>query len=105
MFTDCRPEMHQLDLLTHGEKTVRVIQIVAPVWESFALRLHFSQDAITLIERDHHQQASRACHTMFRRWLDGEGREPVSWRTLITALKEAQLTERARDLENIIRKK
>lgn len=36
-------------------------------------------------------------------WLAGVGRKPTNWTTLITALKEAELSEVANDLNAIIR--
>ena len=38
---------------------------------------------------------------MFTRWLEGYGRKPKTWRTLIIALKEAKLCTLAEELEKM----
>ena len=38
---------------------------------------------------------------MFTRWLQGNGREPRTWRTLIVALEEANLHTIAQELRDI----
>ena len=38
---------------------------------------------------------------MFTRWLEGCGRKPKTWRTLVIALKEAKLSTLAEELEKM----
>ena len=95
------PKLHQLHLLERHSKTVKVIDVVAAVWDSVALRLHFESYDISRIERDHPQQCIQASITVFTEWIKGKGRQPSSWHTLIEALKETRLQSVASDLENI----
>ena len=46
-------------------------------------------------------QVVAACRTMFTRWLEGNGRKPTTWRTLIVALKEANLYTLAEEIEKM----
>ena len=66
-----------------------------------ALRLHFNHSDISKIDRDH-RTCSQACQTMFGEWLEGKGRKPITWNTLLTALREAEFSELASDVETII---
>ena len=75
---------------------------MASRWDKIALRLHFSGHDISRIERDHKDSVVRACRTMFSEWLEGKGRQPITWNTLIKALKEADHSELAREVETII---
>ena len=75
--------------------------MVAAVWDSVALRLHFESYVISRIERDHPQQCIQASITVFTEWIKGKGRQPSSWHTLIEALKETRLQSVASDLEYI----
>ena len=84
------PKLHQLDLLEGNGKSVKLINVVASNWDSIALRLHFEHFDIEQIKRDYYQQCALACRTMFSEWLDGKGRSPASWNTLIKALRESQ---------------
>ena len=72
--------------------------MVASKWDKVALRLHFCGHDISRIERDH-SKSVRACQTMFMEWLEGKGRKPITWDTLIKALGEAELSQVANDLE------
>ena len=94
-------ELHQLDLLEENGSTVRIIDTVASKWDRIALRLHFSGHDISRIERDHEKSVVRACQAMFSEWLEGKGRQPITWNTLIEALKEAGFSQLASELEKI----
>ena len=96
-----QPKFHHLDLIEGNGKTVRVIKQAAAKWESVATRLYFNIDDITRIREDYHQQAFKACRTTFIEWLQGKGRTPTTWNTVIKALDEADLSELAGDL-NIV---
>ena len=96
------PKLHQLDLLKGKGKSVKLIDTVAYDWTRVALRLHFERHHINRIDQDCHQQSIRACRTMFNDWLEGTGRKPTSWITLIEVLKEAEMLKVATDLECIL---
>ncbi|MCG8622182.1 MAG: death domain-containing protein, partial [Proteobacteria bacterium] len=96
------PEFHELDLLERYGKKLQLIKRITGKWERVATRLYFPTDAIEVISRDSHHQCDSACHTMFSRWLDGEGREPKTWGTLVTVLNEADLSSVANELEKMI---
>ena len=95
------PKLHQLHLLERHGRRVKVIDMVAAEWDSVALRLHFESYDISRIERDHPHQCIQASITLFSEWIEGKGRQPSSWHTLIEALKETRLQSVASDLENI----
>ena len=39
---------------------------------------------------------------MFSDWLEGKGRQPTTWETLIKALEEADFSEVANDLKDVL---
>ena len=78
---------------------MKVIEQAAAKWEEVATRLHFESHDISRIRENYPQQALKACRTVFIEWLDGRGRKPITWKTVMTALKEANLSEIAADLE------
>ena len=94
--------MDQIDRIEGSGKVVKVIKIVAGKWERVAVRLLFDQHDIERINRDHHQTIP-SCQAMFAEWIDGEHRKPVNWKTLITALEEAEFSELASDLQVVLR--
>lgn len=109
LFTDTitlssQPELHHLDLIEGSGKTVRVIKESAAKWESIATRLYFDSHDISRIRKDYHLQSYEACQTVFIEWLDGNGRKPATWDTLIHVLNEADLSVLATDLKVVILK-
>ena len=65
------------------------------------MRLHFESHDIEVINIDNRYQPFSACISMFSLWLEGYGRKPVTWRTLIIVLKEANLSILAEELEKM----
>ena len=96
------PKLHELDLLEDGGKTVRLIDMVAAKWDRVAIRLHFETHEIERMRQDALFQTRAACQSMFGKWLEGKGRKPTTWATLITALQEAGLSKVASDLLIIV---
>ena len=80
---------------------LKITDRVSAKWKDVALRLHFEGHCIDIIEINCHYQAVPACRTMFTRWLEGYGHKPKTWRTLIIALKEANLSTVAEKLEKM----
>ena len=72
---------------------MKVIEQVAPVWEQLACSLHFDSAAI---DRDN-RKCKLACMDMFGRRLEGSACQPVSWETLMAALRDSG----ERDLEKL----
>ena len=97
-----RPELHQLSLLEGNGLTVRVVDITATVWETVALGLFFKSHDISRIKRDHPQQSIQAATTVFSEWIEGKGRQPKTWLTIMKSLSEAGLETVARDLKHIL---
>jgi hypothetical protein len=98
---ESKPHLHELDLITGKGKTVNVINKITCAWEKVAIRLHFEGHDISRIRRDE-RQAEDACRTMFTEWLEGKGRTPTTWGTVIQALNEARQGELAKDLEDVL---
>ena len=96
------PKLHQLDLVEGNGETVRVIWSAAPKWKQLATRLYFEYNDITRIRADNHWQCQDVCFEVCSEWLNGADRKPTNWKTLITALREAKLSEIASKLEVII---
>ena len=100
--SSCTPEFHELDLFEQRGKKLKLIKRVAANWEDVATRLHFPGYTIKAISRDCQHQSDQACRSMFTRWLDGEGRKPITWGTLIDALNETDLSSVAQELDKMI---
>ena len=93
-----RPRLYELERIKANGKTVKIISRVAAEWEKVATRLQFEGHDILRIKKDNHFQTSDACRAMFIEWLEGKGRTPTTWDTVIKALEEAEFGETAGDL-------
>ena len=83
---------------------MKLIRHIAAGWEKVATRLYFEPSDIERIKKDNHYQTVPACGEMLVEWLDDESdlRTPVTWDTLIMALKEAGYGEIATATEDIV---
>ena len=78
--------------------------MAASKWEDVATRLYFEGFSISSIKRDNSQSVEGACRAVFIDWLGGmeQLREPKTWRTVIKVLKEADMSELAIRLEDVL---
>ena len=51
------------------------------------------------IINQYHRNASEINMEILQRWIQGRGKLPVEWATLIEVLKDIELTELAREIE------
>ena len=93
--------LHLLHTLKYRGQTIKVIESAATCWERVAMKLHFKRHVIDTLISESHGVATKCCHYMFMQWLEGDGRKPITWRTLINALSEAKLDDIAQSLRDV----
>ena len=54
------------------------------------------------IDRGNHLQSVNACRNVLIEWLEGKSRQPITWETLIEVLKEVDLSELAKSVQEIL---
>ena len=100
---DEMPRLHQLQRLCRDDVVVNVIRAVAPSWEKFALCLTMERNMIDIWKRSTGPgEVEDATRRLFSHWLDGNGRQPISWKTVIQALRENDLPIIATKVEKIL---
>ena len=97
-----KPSLPELDLLQGKSKTVKIINMIAYKWDQFVTRLSFEGHDIKRIERNSNYQTDQACRNALIEWLEGKGRKPITWGTIIKALEEAQFSEVAKEVREIV---
>ena len=95
------PRLHELQRLCRDDVIVSIIRAVAPSWEKFALYLMMDRNMVDIWKRNL-DQVEEAARTLFGYWLDGNGRKPISWKTLIQALCDNNLPIIAAEVEEIL---
>lgn len=85
---DKRPTM--IDLFCIRDKQQRRIKLIDTVQTNVAglgLALHLDYSKIRSIEQRNHSQ-EKSCHEVLDYWLQGNGRTPINWETLLDALRD-----------------
>ena len=96
-----KPRLYELDRIKGNGKAVKVIDRTAAHWERVATTLHFEGHEIKTIRADYHQ-CEDACRNLFIEWIDGKGRQPKTWETVISALNEADFGDVSSDLSDVL---
>ena len=71
-------------------------------WTRLAcIGLEFDDSVIQTIEYDYPHMTERPCEEMFRRWLRGEGCQPVTWERLLEGINDSEYGELARKIRKL----
>ena len=84
-------------LKTAEGKKIKIIESVAPLWQSLGDQLEFDScgSMLRLIKATHPTDPKACCRDMFQHWLNGNGVRPCSWRKLIEMLEDCDLDDLA----------
>ena len=99
---DDKPRLRDLQYMSYTEDGrdvhFRLMQQVRPHWRKLAIALDFPEYEIAIMEKK-----DDPAYYLFSEWLRGANQEkdprPVTWRTLIAALRHAGVQEEANVLE------
>jgi len=80
---------------------IGIIERTSPNWDYLGLGLDFESHVLQTINQNAFHQADRACMNLLQAWLQGRGKQPVTWRTLIQALEKANIPELVQKLKNL----
>ena len=99
---DSQPLLRHLHILRSSSgQTVKVRDSTAARWSNLAVQLDIPPHKIQTIERDC-KDSEHAVDKVIFNWLIGSARQPVTWRTLLEALEDAEFTTLATDLKTVL---
>ena len=75
---------------------------MAARWNDLAIQLELPHYEIKIIEHDS-RDSKKAVDDVIFYWLNGSARLPVTWRTLLEALEDAEFTTLAADLKTVLK--
>ena len=104
MYSDAIPTLAKLRLLRNAlGKKIKIIERVAPFWQSLGDHLDFddSGSKLATIKADH-STSEACCRAMFQRWVSGNGLTPCSWRTLVDLLDDLDEVVLAQDIRSAL---
>lgn len=96
--------MHLCKIVAEDGSEVKIVERVAARFQRVAFALEFQPGVCDAVLNTAHNSYERACQMIFQKWLNGEGRKPVTWVTLIQALEHADFKQLARELKLTLRK-
>ena len=103
LLPDSQPLARQLHILRSSSgQTVKVRVGVAARWSDLAVQLELADCEIEIIEHDSNKDCKKAMDKLISHWLKGSARMPVTWRTLLEALEDAEFTALATDLKTVL---
>ena len=81
-----------------------IIKTIAKDWKDFGYLLNFDETGRTIdcIAKENQLRPIDCCTHMMREWLEGRGRQPATWATLIDLLKDAEINDLAQQLERMV---
>ena len=111
LYADQQPKMREIQCISFTNDVgatvkFRLMNRLLPRWKKLAIALEFPGHSIATMER---KDQPEAVYYLFDKWLQGanldEDPRPLTWQTLITALRDANINEEANTLEMLCRKK
>ena len=96
------PRIAQLSILQmpDGQK-IKIIQTVSANWRKVGQLLDFDSTGqqLQVIDSRERGDPEKCCLAMFRYWLEGNGKQPVSWNTLIEILEDGDFRNLAHEVK------
>lgn len=82
---------------------VNLAKKIGHEYTSFGVLLLEDSDGMVVdsIEQQLNSNPERINNRIFQQWLQGKGREPVTWTTLVAVLREIGLRTLAKDIEGV----
>ena len=91
-----------IDFPSSTGRGLNVIQEIGVHYKQFGLLLlnDGSGATITAIEHQYHLRAAAINCEILQRWIQGSGKQPVTWETLVKVLKQVELKTLASQIES-----
>ena len=84
-----------------GESYIDIIEKIGAKYNKFGVLLLEDETGskVKAIESHYKEDPERINQEIFGQWLQGEGKQPVTWKTLIEVLYDSRLSEIAKEVE------
>ena len=103
LFTEQQPNLSQLICFKTQSGSINVLeQIGAHYRELGVLLLNDTNGTVTQAIMGQHPEAINVNFEILQRWIQGKGKLPVEWTTLIEVLRDIKLSELAHEMEEAL---
>ena len=102
--TEDRPTLPELIDFKTSTGSINIIMCIGTHYDVLGtLLLQDNDGTVTQAIRDQYQRdAEKINREILQRWIQGKGRQPVQWSTLIVVLKKIELSELAKKIEEVL---
>ena len=99
--TEDQPTLPELIDFKTSTGSINIVKRIGTHYDVLGtLLLRDNDGAVTQSIRDqHHHDAAKINYEILKQWIQGGGRQPVQWSTLIDVLKKIELSELAKTIE------
>ena len=96
--------MPQLVHFSTAKGVVKLVEKIGSMYSDFGVLLLNDNDGslISAIEREKGRNASDITRHICQLWLQGKGKQPVTWATLVAVLRDIDLRKLAEDIEELM---
>ena len=91
-----------LSILVDGEKqNLKIIQGTCTHYSNLAMYLLEDDNCeiVDCFEEKYHHDPEKIVAAVYKKWISGTGKRPVSWQTLVDVLREIELNSLADEIE------
>ena len=89
-----------------GTQRIRIIEKIATRWRQLGASLKFSTSSLDIIDADNRGKVEACTERLLSLWLEGhvqeDSRAPITWRTFLEALRDANLVQLADKLTHLL---
>ena len=102
-FIDEQPTLIELVRFRGRERRINIPQEISTKYPQFGILLLEDTNGTKIrnIEYKHRGDAEQINLEILEEWINGRGRQPVSWATLTEVLRDVELSELASDIEAV----
>ena len=97
------PNLVELITFPGRSKEINIPEQIGTKYTSFGILLLNDSNAarVKAIETKYHEDAQEINLEILRQWIEGNGKQPVTWRTLVDVLCKIGLTTLADDIKAV----
>ena len=95
-----------LSILVDGvKKSVSITQKTSTCYTKLAMYLldDDNRDIVDGFKEKYHGDPEEIVTAVYKKWINGTGRKPVTWQTLVDVLREIELSSLAAEIETVLK--
>ena len=97
-----KPTMPQLLNFKDGTKTINIPLTIGTHYPNFGTLLLGDYGYVSDLEQQYNRRSEKINSQILQDWLEGKGKEPKSWATLVGVLRDIEMGELANQIETSI---